>query len=144
MDPNKRLSIPTSSAVSTWGTTSSAVDTSGSTTSGSLSMTSWFGSSPSSSAGTGTWNTEGNDKAGNLPPKDAISWFGWKSRPRANSEGGSGNLKQRKQEIANWLNSQESGGSWLTQGRVRRASSKDIEEAMIGGLTKADLYMPPI
>jgi len=28
--------------------------------------------------------------------------------------------------------------------QIRRGSSKDIEEAMSGGLSKADLYMPPI
>merc|ERR1712121_584807 len=28
--------------------------------------------------------------------------------------------------------------------RIRRSSSKDVEEAMAGGLGKADMYMPPM
>jgi len=29
-------------------------------------------------------------------------------------------------------------------GRIRRASTKDVEEAMAGGLNKATIYMPPV
>lgn len=148
MDPSRRMSsqesVPTSNSSSTWGNTSPGSNTS-------LSMRSLFGSLPSSTESStnqwnaAPWNSEGEDKAGNLPAKDTMSLFGWKPRPRANSEGGSSHLSQRKQEITNWINSQDaSGSSWMTQGRVRRASSKDIEEAMTGGLTKADLYMPPM
>jgi len=154
MDPSRmssQESVPSSSfngssSVSTWGTSTSP----GSNTS-SLSMRSLFGSLPKSETNSqwnqAPWNSEGEDKAGNLPAKDSLSLFGWKPRPRANSDGGSSHLSQRKQEITSWLNSQDasgSGSSWMAKGRIRRASSKDIEEAMTGGLNKADIFMPPM
>jgi hypothetical protein len=58
--------------------------------------------------------------------------------------GGTAIKDKRDKEIGNWLSTQESGSSWLAAGRIRRSSSRDVEEAMSGGLTKADIYMPPI
>jgi hypothetical protein len=113
----------------------------------------WFGrlrtaseSSSCYSSGTVVDMPEGDDKAGNLPSRENMSWFGWKPRQRANSEGQPcfSGVKIQKKDIANWLATQESGNSWLANGRIRRSSSRDIEEAMSGGLPKADLYMPPI
>jgi len=119
------------------------------TSPGAGSSNSWTTTSESSSSpNSGQWNSgsEGDDKAGNLPSRENMSWFGWKPRQRANSEGQPcfSGVKIQKKDIANWLATQESGNSWLANGRIRRSSSRDIEEAMSGGLPKADLYMPPI
>jgi len=40
--------------------------------------------------------------------------------------------------------SEPNRGFQLGHNRVRRSSAKDVEEAMAGGLNKADIYMPPI
>jgi len=104
-------------------------------------------------------NTEGYDKTGDLPN---TSWLaGWGKRARSLSE--SSSTPDKNETTMAWL------GGWpiqkklsnagltpnntpcLSPGfltpdrhRIRRSSSKDVEEAMAGGLGKADMYMPPM
>eukprot|EP00090_Calanus_glacialis_P008948 TRINITY_DN1726_c0_g1_i1.p2 TRINITY_DN1726_c0_g1~~TRINITY_DN1726_c0_g1_i1.p2 ORF type:complete len:140 (+),score=41.62 TRINITY_DN1726_c0_g1_i1:244-663(+) len=109
-----------------------------------------------------SWNSSTNeltDKTGDLP--NSNSWLGgWGNRARALSESSS---TPDKLDTVAWL------GGWaipkknnsttntpnntpnMTSGfliperhRIRRSSSKDVEEAMAGGLGKADMYMPPM
>merc|ERR1711872_540585 len=91
-------------------------------------------------------NTEGYDKTGDLP---TTSWLaGWGKRARSLSE--SSSTPDKTETTMAWL------GGWPIQKklsaagltpnrhRIRRSSSKDVEEAMAGGLGKADMYMPPM
>jgi len=97
-------------------------------------------------------NTEGYDKTGDLPTS---SWLaGWGRRQRSLSE--SSSTVNKHETTMAWL------GGWPMQKkmnnttnmspgflvpdrhRVRRSSSKDVEEAMAGGLGKADMYLPPM
>jgi len=89
---------------------------------------------------------EVNDKTGELPNSSA--WIGgWGKRTRAASEGeGAGAMG-----MGSWFSGmrERSGSSsgnqgWFGQPRVRRSSSKDVEEAMAGGLNKSEIFMPPM
>lgn len=118
-------------------------------------LSSSVGSSVSSGGWFGAWNSsnsELDDKTGCLPKNE--SWLGnFTKRNRTCSESESGRVKI---DVLGWLSGNpdaefrtrkmsdsirvvHSGGN-----RVRRSSSKDVEEAMAGGLNKADIYMPPI
>jgi len=47
--------------------------------------------------------------------------------------------------IMSWLTRPSPDKSWkLKNLNLRRCSSKDIEEAMSGGISKAEIYMPPL
>jgi len=89
---------------------------------------------------------EVNDKTGELPNSSA--WMGgWGKRTRASSESeGSATMS-----MGSWFSGmrERSGSSpgnqgWFGQPRVRRSSSKDVEEAMAGGLNKSEIFMPPM
>jgi len=89
---------------------------------------------------------EANDKTGELPNNSA--WIGgWGKRTRAASEGEGAPTMS----MGSWLSGvrERSGSSsgnqgWFGQPRVRRSSSKDVEEAMAGGLNKSEIFMPPM
>lgn len=108
----------------------------------------WFGS---------TWHSstsELDDKTGSLPANQ--SWLGsFTKRNRTYSDSESTRVKI---DVMGWLAGGSQGdipprvrkisepmgnGFGLGHQRVRRSSSKDVEEAMAGGLNKADIYMPP-
>jgi len=109
-----------------------------------------------------TWSSSANemaDKTGDLPHSN--SWLGGLGkRVRAFSESSS---TPDKLDTMTWLggwtipnksntptntpnNTPNMSSGFLSPGRhrIRRSSSKDVEEAMAGGLGKADMYMPPI
>merc|ERR1712013_703653 len=102
-------------------------------------------------------NTEGYDKTSDLPRS---SWLaGWGKRQRSLSESSSmvdkhettmawlgGWPVQKKMNNAGMNNTQNMNSGFLVpdRHRVRRSSSKDVEEAMAGGLGKADMYLPPM
>jgi len=106
-------------------------------------------STASTCSATATWSSsmsEVNDKTGELPNSSA--WIGgWGKRTRAASEGeGAGAMG-----MGSWFSGmrERSGSSsgnqgWFGQPRVRRSSSKDVEEAMAGGLNKSEIFMPPM
>eukprot|EP00092_Neocalanus_flemingeri_P021432 GFUD01023238.1.p1 GENE.GFUD01023238.1~~GFUD01023238.1.p1 ORF type:complete len:147 (-),score=40.70 GFUD01023238.1:149-589(-) len=75
-------------------------------------------------------------------------WLGgWAGgRTRALSESEASSSPSIKIGILSWLGvtNKNSPGVELERLQIRRSSSKDVEEAMAGGLSKADLYMPPI
>jgi len=87
---------------------------------------------------------EVNDKTGELPNSSA--WMGgWGKRTRASSE------SEGVTTMGSWFSGmrERSGSSpgnqgWFGQPRVRRSSSKDVEEAMAGGLNKSEIFMPPM
>lgn len=130
-------------------------------------------SSTDSRVGGGGWwdtsNSEGDDKTGSVP-RQVGSWFpaafGVGARNRTMSES-SGSFSSRLDPWipVSWItgspgvsannNSQASErdrkfsepairADAIMRGRMRRNSSKDIEEAMAGGLNKADIYMPQV
>ena len=68
---------------------------------------------------------------------NATAWLGGWQIPNRNS---SSNTQQTPNNTPNFT----SGFLFPDRNRVRRSSSKDIEEAMASGLGKADMYMPPI
>lgn len=110
----------------------------------------WFGSRNTSTA-------ELDDKTGSLPTSSWLGSFAKRNRTYSDSEnqrvridvmgwlssGGSqtqpGELPQRTRKISE----PTLAGSGFGHQRIRRSSSKDVEEAMAGGLNKADIYMPP-
>jgi len=106
-------------------------------------------STNTSCSATATWSSsisEVNDKTGELPNSSA--WMGgWGKRTRASSESeGSATMS-----MGSWFSGmrERSGSSpgnqgWFGQPRVRRSSSKDVEEAMAGGLNKSEIFMPPM
>jgi len=105
--------------------------------------------SSSSCSATATWSSsmsEVNDKTGELPNNS--TWTGgWGKRTRATSEGEGG----ATMSMGSWFSGmRERSGSnsgnqgWFGQPRVRRSSSKDVEEAMAGGLNKSEIFMPPM
>merc|ERR1711953_219305 len=85
-----------------------------------------------------------NDKTGELPNSSA--WMGgWGKRTRASSE------SEGVTTMGSWFSGMRdrSGSSpgnqgWFGQPRVRRSRSKDVEEAMAGGLNKSEIFMPPM
>jgi len=104
----------------------------------------------------GSWNSstsELGDKTGSLPKNDAGSWFDAMRRDRTMSESESGKMKL---SVMAWLTNGQRGAGFtnkkvqnlaeseLGHSRIRRSSSRDIEEAMAGGFNKASIYMPPI
>eukprot|EP00092_Neocalanus_flemingeri_P026666 GFUD01028909.1.p1 GENE.GFUD01028909.1~~GFUD01028909.1.p1 ORF type:complete len:142 (-),score=38.36 GFUD01028909.1:446-871(-) len=117
--------------------------------------------SQSSGSSWGSSTNELNDKTGDLPSSN--SWLGgWGKRPRSLSESSS---TPDKLNTLTWLggwavqsknntqNSTPNNTPNMTSGflvpipekhRIRRSSTKDVEEAMAGGLGKADMYMPPM
>lgn len=103
--------------------------------------------SSTSSSCSATWSSsinEVNDKTGELPNSSA--WMGgWGKRTRASSE------SEGVTTMGSWFSGmrERSGSSpgnqgWFGQPRVRRSSSKDVEEAMAGGLNKSEIFMPPM
>merc|ERR1712192_237681 len=89
---------------------------------------------------------EGNDKTGELPNSSALMG-GWGKRTRASSE----SEGMATMSMGSWLSGmrERSGSSpsnqgWFSKKRVRRSSSKDVEEAMAGGLNKSEIFMPPM
>jgi len=88
------------------------------------------------------------EKVGDLQQRD--SWFGsWGNRSRSNSASDnstSGN------NMVTWFSgfgpqkhdTTNSPNNYNDIMRVRRKSSRDAEEAMAGGLSKADMYLPPM
>jgi len=94
---------------------------------------------------------EVNDKTGELPNSSA--WMGgWGKRTRASSESDG---VATTITMGSWFTGinpgmrDRSGSSpgnqgWFGQPRVRRSSSKDVEEAMAGGLNKSEIFMPPM
>jgi len=70
------------------------------------------------------------------------SWFGtWGGRSRTNSSSDTSlpwlaGVSPQKTDHKNYLK--------VDLMRVRRNSSRDAEEAMAGGLGKADMYLPPM
>jgi len=48
-----------------------------------------------------------------------------------------------KVDLSPWL-AEGNNAKELKVARVRRNSNKEMEEAMSGGLSKADVFMPPI
>jgi len=106
-------------------------------------------STSSSCSATATWSSsmsEVNDKTGELP--DSSAWMGgWGKRTRASSE----SEGAATTSVGSWFSGmrERSGSSpgnqgWFGQPRVRRSSSKDVEEAMAGGLSKSEIFMPPM
>eukprot|EP00092_Neocalanus_flemingeri_P038775 GFUD01042218.1.p1 GENE.GFUD01042218.1~~GFUD01042218.1.p1 ORF type:complete len:112 (-),score=36.69 GFUD01042218.1:415-750(-) len=80
------------------------------------------------------------------------SWFGsWGNRSRMNSASDSA---MSGNNAGTWISVFGGQKSDITSSsnnhlkvdimRFRRNSSRDAEEAMAGGLTKADMYMPPM
>jgi hypothetical protein len=150
LDATRRMSI---SKPRTGITRGSTEDTnshmSSSVGSGSTASSGWFDS----------WKSvnELDDKTGSLP-KEAGSWFNAPSRSRAFSESeGTGRVKLGL--AGSWLGQggnrsafspskfndfetiiEPAGGS---SGRIRRSSSKDVEDSLSCGLNKAEIYMPP-
>jgi len=110
-------------------------------------------STNSSCSATATWTSmsEVNDKTGELPNSSA--WMGgWGKRTRASSESDG---VATTITMGSWFTGinpgmrDRSGSSpgnqgWFGQPRVRRSSSKDVEEAMAGGLNKSEIFMPPM
>jgi len=109
---------------------------------------------------TASWNSsasELDDKTGDLPSRDSLIG-GWGKRTRTQSEGESGggsNMSSWLTGLGSMRERANSGpGSQMSvstswQGaflapRVRRSSSKDVEEAMAGGLCKTAIFMPPM
>jgi len=104
---------------------------------------------------------EQNDKTGDLPSSN--SWMGsWTKRTRTTSEsenvnsnlgswlGGLGAMRERANTgpVSGTPSWGQSGFMGTTLGagppRIRRSSSKDVEEAMAGGLSKTEIFMPPM
>jgi len=110
-------------------------------------------STNSTCSATATWTSmsEVNDKTGELPNSSA--WMGgWGKRTRASSESDG---VATTITMGSWFTGinpgmrDRSGSSpgnqgWFGQPRVRRSSSKDVEEAMAGGLNKSEIFMPPM
>merc|ERR1712192_248813 len=106
-------------------------------------------STSSSCSATATWSSsmsEVNDKTGELPNSSALMG-GWGKRTRASSE----SEGMATMSMGSWGSGmrERSGSSptnqgWFSQPRVRRSSSKDVEEAMAGGLNKSEIFMPPM
>jgi hypothetical protein len=107
----------------------------------------WFGWRTSSS--------ELDDKTGSLPKCEGGpgGWFKGMSRNRTVSESDGGRVKI---DVMSWISGTirpipveytktrvNRVNSEPMQSRIRRHSSRDVEEAMAGGLNKADIYMPP-
>jgi len=124
----------------------------------------WIGSWKSGSGGwMDSWKSsasELDDKYGSLPPKENGNWFAQpQKRERAFSESAGGGSRV-KIGIIGGGGAPGLMGGWFSQigavnprkpeplGMKKRtrhqSSSKDVEEAMSAGLSKADLYMPPI
>jgi len=110
----------------------------------------------SSCSATATWSSsasEMNDKTGELP--NTAAWMGGLAkRTRASSESEStgmsawfgGSMRERSGSTGGWGSA---GGGGLAvwgfgQPRVRRSSSKDVEEAMACGMSKTEIFMPPM
>jgi len=147
LDATRRMSLGRRPATTI--TPSSPINTAPSSTSLSSSMSShgsgWFSNGSGSS-------TELDDKTSSLPKTiDGGGWFGagFSKRNRTVSESDGGRVKI---DVVSWLAgpvglppmrkiSEPIGGG--VKNRIRRSSSKDVEEAMAGGLNKADIYMPP-
>merc|ERR1712106_32192 len=94
---------------------------------------------PFSVAALAMWRSgEGQITKPDNPPDSG--WVGgWRRGTRALSE------SEGSSSILSWLTGSGKDKTLLDQSlQSRRGSSKDIEEAMAGGLSKADLYMPPI
>jgi len=106
---------------------------------------------------------EVNDKTGELPNSSA--WMGgWGKRTRTCGDEGlklgltfvcvraaSESEGSATMSMGSWFSGmrERSGSSpgnqgWFGQPRVRRSSSKDVEEAMAGGLNKSEIFMPPM
>merc|ERR1712192_269801 len=106
-------------------------------------------STSSSCSATATWSSsmsEVNDKTGELPNSSALMG-GWGKRTRASSE----SEGMATMSMGSWWSGmrERSGSSpgnqgWFSQPRVLRSSSKDVEEAMAGGLNKSEIFMPPM
>jgi len=100
----------------------------------------------SASASWTSSTSEQGDKTGDLPNID--SWLGsWTNRTRTMSEtdsistnvgawlAGLGTMRERA----------NTGPGWSSEkSPVRRSHSNDVEEAMAGGLCKADIFIPPL
>lgn len=143
LDATRRMSLgrrPTTTI-----TPSSPIDTAPSLSSSMSSHGSgWYSNGSGSS-------TELDDKTGSLPKtSEGGGWFGagFAKRNRTVSESDGGRVKI---DVVSWLagpvglppvrTTEPNGGG--VKSRIRRSSSKDVEEAMAGGLNKADIYMPP-
>lgn len=119
----------------------------------------------SSCSATASWSSsasEMNDKTGDLPNSSAwLSSWGKRSRTQSESDSGSfmgawlsgmpgmrerSNSQGQGQALpgAPWGQGQGLLGPGWGQPRVRRSSSKDVEEAMAGGLSKSEIFMPPM
>jgi len=114
-------------------------------------------SSVGSSGFWGSWKSSTSeipleDKTGSLPKNEANNWLGAFQRDRTMSESDAGN--KTKLGVMAWLANGQRGGVQtnkklqnLSEGvghnRIRRSSSRDVEEAMAGGFNKASIYMPP-
>eukprot|EP00092_Neocalanus_flemingeri_P038773 GFUD01042216.1.p2 GENE.GFUD01042216.1~~GFUD01042216.1.p2 ORF type:complete len:109 (-),score=28.97 GFUD01042216.1:415-741(-) len=77
------------------------------------------------------------------------SWFGsWGNRSRTNSASDSATSGNNAGTWISGFGTQKTDSSnnhlKVDIMRFRRNSSRDAEEAMAGGLTKADMYMPPM
>ena len=72
------------------------------------------------------------------------SWFsGGTQRNRTVSESHATSGASVKVDLSPWL-AEGNNARELRLARVRRNSTKDMEEAMSGGLSRADMYMPPM
>merc|ERR1711892_140698 len=97
------------------------------------------------------WMSDSTSHGKNDNTSQHSSWLGdWVGRPRTMSEG---DRPKVKMDLVAWVagfsgtawgQHQSTGMTLDPNRRMRRKSSKDVEEAMAGGLSKADLYMPPM
>jgi len=116
-------------------------------------------SSSSSFVATASWSSsisEQEERTLGLPVKD--SWLGgWASRTRNKSEGesmsssvgswmvGLGAMRERANTgpaAQTW--GQGRLGGWGFDASLLRRSSKEVEEAIAGGLPKSEIFMPPM
>lgn len=121
--------------------------------------------STSSTSDGSSLSTDWKDSTSELTEKSnsqgSSGWLGGEGRTRAFSESaagpGAGTGAGWQSWLGGWAGLQGGAGTrpppptgtpallqLPPRHRVRRASSKDVEEAMAAGLGKADMYLPPI
>ena len=150
LEASRKLTNPKQSTSSTPNTCSdipnltvSAPQATTNTTNSSASLLST--SSPINSSVESPNNSFASDSVASSPtnPSFLNSWFGGIQRIRSVSESHVTAGTKVKVNLSPWL-AEGNNARDLKVARVRRNSVKEMEEAMAGGLSSADMYMPPM
>eukprot|EP00092_Neocalanus_flemingeri_P014345 GFUD01015473.1.p1 GENE.GFUD01015473.1~~GFUD01015473.1.p1 ORF type:complete len:145 (+),score=45.53 GFUD01015473.1:71-505(+) len=136
LEASRKLILPKQS---TNGTSSSCSNIPG------LTLSAPQATSPISSPGVSPNSsfTSGSIATSPTSPSFLHSWFGGIQRNRAFSESHISSGATVKVDLSPWL-AEGNNARELKVARERKNSSKKMEEAMAGGLSSADMYMPPM